>query len=163
MEHGSGPCICAGTYSVTVLLTTTLSWERPLCDCPKLANIFDKCAPSRLKPLILLVKHSNPRQINLDHWQCGTNVTKTFHSERLIILIVQRNHDRKCRQNSGSRGRSHIGSCNMVKIYHHVLRRSFTKIHASCYFFFLILLMWRNIWLALCDILSMPGLQMEIY
>lgn len=63
------------------LLTTTSSRERPLCDCPKLAGIFEKWAPSKCKPLLLLVRHSNPRQINLDHWKCGTNVTKTFHSE----------------------------------------------------------------------------------
>lgn len=74
------------------LLTTTSSRERPLCDCPKLACIFDKWAPSRHKPSLLLVRHSDPRQINLDHWQCGTNITKIFHSERLIILIIQRNH-----------------------------------------------------------------------
>lgn len=74
------------------LLIATSGRERPLCDCPKLASILDKWAPSRRKPFLLLVRPSNPRQINLDHWQCGTNITKTIHSERLIIFIIQRNH-----------------------------------------------------------------------
>lgn len=76
---------------INALLTTTSSRERPLCDCPKLACIFDKWAPFRCKPLLLFVRHSN--QINLDHWKCGTYVTKTFRSERIIIVIIQRNHE----------------------------------------------------------------------
>lgn len=79
---------------INALLATTSSRERPLYDCPILAGIFQKWAPSGRKPLLLPVGHANPRQINLDHWKCGTmsHVTKTFHSERLIILIIQRNH-----------------------------------------------------------------------
>lgn len=82
-------CVLYVQRFIDVLLTTTSGRERPLCDCPILASILDKWGSSRSKPFLLLIRPSNPRQINLDHWQCGTNVTKAIHSERLIIPIVQ--------------------------------------------------------------------------
>lgn len=115
-----------------VLHTTKSSRERPLCDCPKVSCIFHKWAPSSPTPLLLLFLDTQIQDKLIYHWQCGTKITKNVH--RIIILMIQRNH-KNWRQKQGSRGYFHTESCNMVTLYHHVLRHCFTKIHASSYLF----------------------------
>lgn len=86
MGHGTSPCIYV-QRRVNALRTTTSSRERPLCDCPKLAGIFEKWAQ------LLLVTHSNQfRSLemwykyhwNLSQWKIFVIF---FH-----IYIIQRNH-----------------------------------------------------------------------